>query len=378
MGRRAETVIRLDQEAEARAFQADPDAALRGLTEPVLLDEWQNVPGVLGAARRAVEADAHPNRFYVTGSVRAELENEVWPATGRLVRIAMYPMTIREQLGRVDQPTFFDKIVDGHELTVPGDTPNLRGYVELALQSGFPTAALQLTGQARQAWLESYIDDLLTHDLEQLEDSATKRRDPQRLRRYLEAYALNSAGVTDHKTIFDAAQVSRDTARAYEELLTNLFVVEQVPAWTSNRLKRLQKQPKRYLIDPAMVATALRMDEEGVIRDGNVLGRLLDTFVAAQLRPEVSISRTRPRLFHLRREKGEREIDLLAELGGQRVIGLEMKADAAPSRGDAKHLLWLRDELEAGFAAGVVFHTGPRLFELDDKILAAPISILWA
>lgn len=35
-------------------FRADPDVALAGLPEPVLLDEWQMVPEVLGAVKRAV------------------------------------------------------------------------------------------------------------------------------------------------------------------------------------------------------------------------------------------------------------------------------------------------------------------------------------
>jgi predicted AAA+ superfamily ATPase len=377
-GRRAATTVRLDRDAEAAAFGGDPDAALRGLAEPVLLDEWQNVPGVLGAVRRAVEADPRPGRFFVTGSVRAELEHEVWPGTGRLVRLALYPLTMREQLGRSRGPSFFDRIADGVSPSVPADSPDLRGYVELALRSGFPAPALRLTGRARQAWLESYLDDLLTHDVERLEEPVTRRRDPQRLRRYFEAYALNSAGVAEHKTIFDAAQVNRMTALAYEELLTDLLVVESVPAWTTNRLKRLVHQSKRYVVDPALMATALRLDEDGVVRDGDVLGRLLDTFVAAQLRPEVAVSATRPRLYHLRSEQGRHEIDLVAELAGQRVIGIEVKAGGAPdASGDARHLRWLRDELGDRFVAGIVLHTGPRLYELDERIVAAPISTLW-
>lgn len=378
ISRRARTVVRLDREAEAAAFEADPDAALRTLDEPVLLDEWQNVPGVLGAVRRAVEADPRGSRFFVTGSVRAELEHEVWPGTGRLVRVAMYPMTIREQLGRFAGRTFFDRLANGGELEVAADSPDLRGYVEIALGSGFPTPALHLTGRPRQAWLESYVDDLLTHDVQHLEEPPTRKRDAHRLRRYFEAYALNSAGVPDHKTIYDAAQVRRETAVAYEGLLTDLLVVEQIPAWTSNRLKRLVHQPKRYMIDPALIATALRIDEQGVIRDGDLLGRILDTFVAAQLRPEIAVSTSRPRLHHFRTEGGRHEIDLIAELAGRRVVGIEIKARAAPTaRDDAKHLLWLRDQLGDRFLAGVVFHTGPRLYELDDKILAAPISVLW-
>src|SRR5579864_9851827 len=50
-------VVRLDRPEEAGVFHADPDAALRGLPEPLVLDEWQAVPEVLGAVKRSVDAD---------------------------------------------------------------------------------------------------------------------------------------------------------------------------------------------------------------------------------------------------------------------------------------------------------------------------------
>jgi predicted AAA+ superfamily ATPase len=375
--RRSATVVRLDRKTEAVAFEGDPDAALRDTPEPVLLDEWQMVPDVLGAVRRAVDSEPRAGRFLLTGSVRATLENDVWPATGRLVRLAMYPMSQREIAGRTDGPTFFDRLAEGGGLNAPSDPPDLRGYVELALRSGFPEPALRLTGQAREAWLESYVNDLLTHDVEQLEESSTRRRDPQRMRRYFEAYALNSAGVVDHRTIYDAAQVNKLTATAYEDLLSGLLIAEQVPAWTSNRLKRLVRQPKRYLVDPALIAAALRIDEHGVMRDGNLLGRVLDTFVAAQLRPELVASSTRPRLHHLRTEQGRHEVDLIAELAGERLIGIEVKAGSTATADDAQHLTWLREEIGERFVAGVVLHTGARIYEVGERIVAAPIASIW-
>jgi hypothetical protein len=375
--RRAATTIRLSVPAEAAAFRADADVPLRGLREPVLLDEWQEVPTVLGAVRRAVDADPRASRFLLTGSVRAELDTEVWPATGRIVRLAMYPMTIREQLGRVASPTFFDRLAAGVELTLPPETPDLRGYLEMAVKGGFPQPALLLTGQRRRAWYESYLGDLLTRDAEHLEQPRTRRRDPQRMRRYFEAYALNSAGLADHKTIYDAAHVTRVTALQYDRLLADLFVVEEIRAWRSNRLKRLVQSPKRYVVDPALLAAALRLDVEGVLRDGNLLGRVLETFVAAQLRPDAVISSSTPRLHHLRVEQGRREVDLVAELGGDRLVGIEVKADAAPGREAADHLAWLRDSIGDRFVAGVVLHSGPRIFELGDRIVAAPIASIW-
>jgi predicted AAA+ superfamily ATPase len=375
--RRAATVVQLNAEAQAAAFEADPDAALRGLPEPVLLDEWQEVPGVFGAARRAVDSDPRPNRFYLTGSVRAEHDNEVWPGTGRFVRVAMYPMTVRERSGDATAKAFLDQLAAGDELVVPGDSPDLRGYVELAMQSGFPTAALLLSGRPRRMWLQSYLEDLLTHDIEELENPATKRRDPERLRRYFEAYALNSAGVADHKTIFDAAGLTKATAVEYENLLIRLLVADQMPAWTSNRLKRLVHAPKRYLVDAALIPAALRLTEQAVIADGKILGRLLDTFVVAHLRAETVMAESEARLFHLRTEAGRHEVDVVAELGGQRVIGIEIKAAAAPRAEDAKHLRWLAGELGDRFVGGVVLHSGPRVYELADGIIAAPISTLW-
>ena len=74
---------------------------------------------------------------------------------------------------------------------------------------------------------------------------------------------------------------------------------------------------------------------------------------------------------------GRHEVDLLSELAGQRIVGVEVKASAAPSGEDAKHLSWLRDRLGEKFAAGVVLHTGHRIYELGERITAAPICTLW-
>jgi predicted AAA+ superfamily ATPase len=372
--RHAATVIRLDREAEAEAMRADPDAALRGLPEPVLLDEWQAVPGVLGAVKRSVDLDPHAGRFILTGSVRADLDTQTWPGTGRVVRLAMAPLTVAEQQCKPAVAPLLDRLARGEPLEVGEDPPDLRGYVELALRGGFPDATVQArSAGASQRWLESYVDQLITRDALGIDGG----RDPARLRRYLEAYTLNSAGLATDRTIWEGAGVNRRTALAYERLLENLLVVESVPAWTSNRLSRLIRSPKRYLVDASLFAAAIRVDVDAVMRDGDLLGRVLDTFVAAQLRVEPVVATTRPRLFHLRQEQGRHEVDVVAELGGQRVIGIEVKATAGPSAEAARHLVWMRDQLGDRFLAGVVLHSGPHRYRLAERIVAAPICVLW-
>lgn len=370
----AKTVLRLDDPALAAAVRADPDGALRGVPEPVLLDEWQLVPEVLGAVKRSVDQDFRPGRFIVTGSVRAAQNPIVWPGTGRLVRITMYGMSIREQIGSPTGSSFFDLVGDGTlDLPLPPDPPDLRGYVALALRSGFPEVAFGMSPRARQAWLSSYIEQLVTRDVESVDGA----RDASRLRRYLEAYVLNSAGIVDDKTLLEATQVDRRTARSYERLLSDLFVTENVSAWSTNRLTRLTRMEKRYVVEPALLGTLSGVDEDGFLRDGTLLGRLIETFVFAQLRSELEVSTARPRLYHLRQQQGRHEVDVVAELGGQRIIAFEIKLGSAPTTDDARHLTWMRDHLGEQFVSGIIFHTGPRAFRMSDRIQAVPICALW-
>jgi hypothetical protein len=82
-------------------------------------------------------------------------------------------------------------------------------------------------------------------------------------------------------------------------------------------------------------------------------------------------------MYHVRAEGGRHEVDLLFEMSAGRVIAVEVKAAAAVEKHDARHLIWLREALAERFVYGLVLHTGPALFELDERIVAAPISALW-
>jgi predicted AAA+ superfamily ATPase len=102
-----------------------------------------------------------------------------------------------------------------------------------------------------------------------------------RLRHYLQAIAASNAGTPALKTLIDASGIERNTANAYDAMLERLLITERLPAWSSNRLNRLIRLPKRYLVDPSFVGPLLGVDARAVLRDGDLLGRLLDSFVMA-------------------------------------------------------------------------------------------------
>lgn len=372
----ANTFVRLDREREASPFRADPDELLASLETPVLIDEWQLVPEVLSAVKRAIDDEPGVGRFLLTGSVRAELLEASWAATGRIVRVNQWGLCERELQGDPLARSFFDRAFDGELAAMCGkaSVAGLRDYVDLALRGGYPSVALQVSETLRLRWHRGYVDQLVMRDAA----LADEHRDPVKLRRYLTALAANTAGVVEHKRLYDAAGIARTTAVSYDSLLELLFVSEQIPAWHTNQLNRLTRSSKRYLVDVAMIGPLLGVDARAVLRNGDLLGRVIDTFVLSQLRPEIEVASHPPKLYHLRHEDGAREIDLIAEGPDGRVLAMEMKASASPDLADAKHLIWLRDQLGEAFAGGIVFHTGPRGFVLDSQVYALPIASLWA
>jgi uncharacterized protein len=375
-GRRHSTGrLRLDRPGEAAVARADPDAALADGPFPLLIDEWQLVPDVLGAVKRAVDDGPGPGRFLLTGSTQADLTAAGWPATGRLIRVGIHGLAERELEGRIAQPPLLDRLITGglDQVAVPADAPDVRGYLARALRGGFPEVAVMPSDRSRRRWLSSYIDQVVSRDLALVGTV----RDPVRLRRYLQALAASTAGTPTMNTLADAVGINRSTAMAYDSMLESLFITERLPAWSANQLSRLVRLPKRHIVDPAFLGPLLGVDLRGVMRDGDLLGRILDSFVVAQLRADGEVSDLAPRLFHLRDANGRHEVDIVAELPDGRVIGIEVKADAAPGPAAARHLRWLRDSIGSRFAAGIVLHTGPRPFGLDETICALPICALW-
>ena len=112
------------------------------------------------------------------------------------------------------------------------------------MRGGFPEAALATSERASRRWMSSYVDQLVSRDV----SLVGAVRDPMRLRHYLQAVAASTAGTPALKTLIDAAGIERPTANAYDGLLERLLITERIPAWSSNRLNRLVRLPKRYLV----------------------------------------------------------------------------------------------------------------------------------
>ena len=383
--RRARSNYRLDDPAQRAVAEADPSIML-GAPRPVLIDEWQHVPPVFDAIRRAVDAGAPPGQFLLAGSATPP-GGPTHSGAGRIVTLRMRPLSLAER--ELETPTVsLRDLLDGHRSSVEGRTAlTLRDYTREILTSGFP-GLRRFTGRALRAQLDGYLARVVDRDIE--EQGYTVRK-PETLRRWMTAYAAATATTTSYEKIRDGATAgevdkpNRRTVASYREILERLWIVDPVPGWapSRNHLLRLIQTPKHHLADPALAARLLGMDEGALLagatgpatpRGGALLGQLFESLVTLSVRVYAQAAEARVR--HLRTDKGRQEIDLIVERPDHRVLAVEVKLRGVVTDDDVKHLLWLRERLGDDVVDAVVVTTGPQAFRRGDGIAVVPAALL--
>jgi hypothetical protein len=81
-------------------------------------------------------------------------------------------------------------------------------------------------------------------------------------------------------------------------LLETVFFAHRLPAWSRNLGQRLVKWPKVHLVDTGLVCHLLGADAQRLSEDRPLLGRLLEKFVASELRKQISWTDPRIVLYH--------------------------------------------------------------------------------
>jgi predicted AAA+ superfamily ATPase len=166
------------------------------------------------------------------------------------------------------------------------------------------------------------------------------------------------------------------TVTRHLALLETIFMVVRLPGWWSKRSNRLIRAPKLLLTDTGIAAYLTRCDSATIESEPARFGPLLESFVITELHKQASWSRERPELSHFR-TAGGREVDLVLEGRGGRIVGLEVKATATPRAEDFRGLEALREATGKAFTRGVLLHGGKGVLPFGKDMHAMPLGTLW-
>ncbi len=377
--RRADTVLRLDEEPVRQLVAADPTRVLAaaGVT---LIDEWQRLPMVWDRVRRRVD-EASDAAYLLTGSATPTAAGGTHSGAGRILSLRLRPMALPERGGNAPTVRLAD-LLDGGATIVGHTAWGLADYAREICASGLP-AVHALPPRRQRAQLDGYLARIVDRDIA---EQGVRVRRPETLRRWMAAYAAASSTCASYTTILDAASAgetdkpAKTTTMAYRDLLTQIWVLDPVPPWLPHggELSRLKLAPKHQLADPALAARLLGHTPETLLQpragSAELLGQLVESLATLTVR--AAAQACEGTVGHLRTRDGGHEVDLIVERYDGKVVAIEVKLAASVADSDVRHLHWLAAQLGERLADMVLLTTGADAYRRVDGIAVIPLALL--
>lgn len=364
------TVIRLlDDPATLKAAQDDPTGFVDH-DALMVIDEIQLVPELLRPVKVRVDLDPTPGRFLLTGSSRILALRTLPDALpGRMEIIELWPFSQGEMHGGPDR--FIDAALRHGPAVDHSSDLRRKDYLERVVTGGFPEA-VRRAPRRRSAFFDSYLTTLVERDVLEL---ATIERHGELLR--LPALLAGRAGhLLVPGTLAGQSGIPRTTLVRYLELLSSVFLIKAVPAWSSNLTHRVVGTPKLAFVDTGVACHLIGQDAMRLGEPGGAAGPMMENFVLMELARQLTWSQERGTLYHYRTKDGA-EADAVIETPDGRVIAVEVKAGATVRTEDLTGLRNLANVLGERFVAGFVLYTGQQTLPFGEKIRAVPLDALW-
>ncbi len=299
---RADYALLEDPDVLSRV-KSDPRGFLEGLRPPVILDEIQNAPELLGFIRSRIDAaQRRKGLWLLTGSHEAALMRGVTESlAGRAAILQLPSLSVRES-----------------------------NAVSL-LRGGFPEVLAR--PRSARTWFSSYVQTYLERDVR----AVAAIRDLGAFRRFLGLLATRHGQIVNKTDLASPLGVSVPTISSWVDILELTGQILLVPPFFENYGKRLVKTPKLYLADSGLACFLLGIETEQQLDRSPFLGPLFEGFVASEIvKGQLNAGRRRE-LYHFRDQQGL-EVDFVVPGGEGRVVLVEAKATRTPRPDMAKGL----------------------------------------
>jgi len=365
------TYITLDDINQLHFAKIDPVSFIRNNSaRHIIIDEIQRAPELMLPIKQAIDENRLPGRFLLTGSANAMALPQVADSlAGRLEIIPMLPLAECEKNNTPS--TFLPKVLAG-QAPESRDIRIREQLIEKVTAGGFPEALLRKEENRRTAWFNQYMASIIQKDMKDLGQVEHLNIMPK-----LVQIVCNQAGsLVNYTEIGNALGFSRQTVARYLQLLEQLFIFQELPAWHRNNNKRLTKTPKAHIVDSGLLCALRRINDEKINRDPQLFGNLLESYVLCELRRLASWYEE-PLYFSHYRDKDQIEVDIVIETASGEVIGIEVKASATLRKQDFQGLERLRKTAGQNFLMGMILYDGDHTNALDKTLFSAPIGSLW-
>lgn len=321
-----ESVVHIDDKQVRDLVSADPSLALEG-ANPHVIDEWQEVPSIWDAARRAVDASGSEKGLYLlTGSSTPAKNEVIHSGAGRIARVRMHTMSLWES-GESSGAVSLAGLFDGSFRAGASSGMGLRPLSQVICRGGWP-ALIGAEFEPAAETVSQYLDALFEISVPKKGGNAhTAKRIAASLARNVATSATLETIAAD--SLDDSsAGFSRETVAFYLDLFRELYFIDELYGWDApvRAKSRVRTKPKRYFADPSIPVQLLGMNPSRLLSDAQTFGLLFESLCIHDLRVYASALKDAPAdPLRYYQDADGLEVDAIIELRDGRWAGIEVK-----------------------------------------------------
>jgi len=356
--------VSLDDAANRRHALEDPRGFLQEFAPPLIVDEFQRAPDLVGYIKLMIDDNASAKgAFILTGSQNLGATHTVPESlAGRVAIMRLFPLTSAELRGEPQAPLLWEPAEEIREAR----PASVREAWTHMLRGWYPEVALDPTVDPA-LWHASYLHSYVQRDVEELRDLA----DPLAYNRFVQVLASRAAMLLDVTDIARNVDVSPGTIRAWLSLLVGTYQVFLARPFSANIGKRVTKHPKVYFTDTGTLCSLVGLQSIDHALNGPMAGQIVENAVAADVHKGLSHRLVGGHLWFYRTHAGL-ETDLIVDIAGS-LVPIEVKASGTASHRWARTLERVREDLgPERTAPGFVVHPGQVKSPIGKGIIAVP------
>jgi predicted AAA+ superfamily ATPase len=350
----------------------DPELFLDNHSIPIILDEIQYAPEVVPVIKRRIDKNRKPGQYLLTGSQQwGVLKSMAESLAGRVAIIELDGFDFREAADIPINQTWIERY-----LTNTNDFFNLNEdqvihpkykLTEQIFRGWFPEALsipLDILNNFSNSYLRTYIE----RDVRLVGDIS----DYQLFGRFFKLVGALSAQEINFSQIGRDIGITPQTSKKWMDILKSTFQWVEVPAFSSNTIKRISGKPKGYLTDSGLMCYSLAVSTPHALTSHPLWGNIFESMAVRDILKQINVSELNPNIFHWKTHAGA-EVDLLLELDGK-YFPIEIKATTRPTKKATQGISALRKTYpNLTIEKGIVLCPCETIFPLSQNDYAVPI-----
>jgi len=265
----------------------------------VILDEIQRLPELFPLLRALVDRSKKKGKFLILGSASPDLmKRSSESLAGRIIYHTLTPFNLFE-IGS-----------------------NVEKINKLWLRGGYPLSFLAANNKLSFEWRESFIQTFLERDIPQF----GIRVPSIQLRRFWIMLSHSHGQIFNASKIANSLDITAPTVKHYLDILTDTFIVRQLPPFYSNVKKRLVKSSKIYIKDSGLLHALLNITYKEDLFSNPIIGHSWESFVIENI-----INQLEPPVIpYFYRTNAGAEIDLVLTKANIPYVSIEVKHSLSP------------------------------------------------